>query len=772
MTILLLVGKSGAETRPTIHIAYLHDGPAAPWAEALRDSLAGEVERVLTADYEVARSPDLSVVAVATRESCREALLGLLGRRDVDIIIATGPLGSMEAASLSSYPKPVIGSMILDPGLQGVPLVDGTSGIFNFTYVTSPNPVQADLAALGSLIEYDTLVFLGSSQYLSSLSSRKQVLEENTGSTIVFVPADGPVSAVIEAIPATTDAVYLLPLITSDQGHIDELLVELRSRQVPVISMRGERDVRAGALLGVAPSDWQRRVFRRVALAASSIAMGDTAADLPVLLSRSGKPVVNMGTARAIGVSPSFSFLIDAVQIDESDDTAAADLDLFTAMDEAQLNNQDIAATERVVLAGSEEVGISSSVLLPQLNGGLSGTLIDEDVAAYLGTLSESTFGGHVGLTQIIWSDQAWANYSIAKDIQTAREHELSRVRLNVGLQAATAYLDVLRANTLLDVLRQNLTFSRANLDRAQVRVDAGDANRSELYRWESKIAGEKTTVIEAMSRLKSSGFELNRVLSRPLEDVIDIADATLDDQFTLLADPRVERFTDNPAGLRILRDFLTDKGLASAPELLQFDASIKAQNRAHTAATRSFWSPTVGLSGSLDHAFSRGGVGSDMSAPGLPNDTSWNLSVFLTLPIFEGGSRFAESGRTSQEILRLERDRYATAERIEREVRSAVFQAASSNMAIDLSRRSAEAARLNLEIVADNYSLGRALLVDLIDAQSNALNADLAAADAVYAFLLDLMRVERAVGQFTFFVEADERTIWVDELEAFAVDR
>lgn len=37
---------------------------------------------------------------------------------------------------------------------------------------------------------------------------------------------------------------------------------------------------------------------------------------------------------------------------------------------------------------------------------------------------------------------------------------------------------------------------------------------------------------------------------------------------------------------------------------------------------------------------------------------------------------------------------------------------------------------------------------------------------------LLDLMRVERSVGQFTFFVPEEERDTWVEELEEFERQR
>ena len=169
---------------------------------------------------------------------------------------------------------------------------------------------------------------------------------------------------------------------------------------------------------------------------------------------------------------------------------------------------------------------------------------------------------------------------------------------------------------------------------------------------------------------------------------------------------------------------------------------------------------------------FSRGGEGSSIESSLLPDDTSWNVGVFLALPLFEGAARFAETRRTTQETYRLQRDREAMAYRVERNVRSAVFDMAASRLAIELQRRAAEAARENLTLVADNYTLGRAILVELIDAQTTVFNAELGVADAVNDYLLDLMRVERSVGQFMFFVSAADREAWIQELEQFSTER
>ena len=64
--------------------------------------------------------------------------------------------------------------------------------------------------------------------------------------------------------------------------------------------------------------------------------------------------------------------------------------------------------------------------------------------------------------------------------------------------------------------------------------------------------------------------------------------------------------------------------------------------------------------------------------------------------------------------------------------MRSAVHRVSANYAAIELSRQAAEASRENLELINDSYDRGAVDLITLLDAQSVALQADLAAADAV----------------------------------------
>ena len=116
----------------------------------------------------------------------------------------------------------------------------------------------------------------------------------------------------------------------------------------------------------------------------------------------------------------------------------------------------------------------------------------------------------------------------------------------------------------------------------------------------------------------------------------------------------------------------------------------------------------------------------------------------------------------------RLTIERTALARAVAQQVRAALHQAGASWADIAQTRAAADAALRNLDLVTDAYARGAVSIVTLLDAQQAALQAGLSAANGVYAFLLDLMSAERAVGEFSFFRTAEDRQSFVERLEAF----
>ena len=113
----------------------------------------------------------------------------------------------------------------------------------------------------------------------------------------------------------------------------------------------------------------------------------------------------------------------------------------------------------------------------------------------------------------------------------------------------------------------------------------------------------------------------------------------------------------------------------------------------------------------------------------------------------------------------RLEVEQKATHLAVEQRIRSALELAASSYSAIALTRDAAQAADRNYDLVSDAYGRGTASITALIDAQSAALSASEAAANAVHDFLLDLVRVERAMGTYSVLQPPEQRQTFLERL-------
>jgi outer membrane protein TolC len=180
---------------------------------------------------------------------------------------------------------------------------------------------------------------------------------------------------------------------------------------------------------------------------------------------------------------------------------------------------------------------------------------------------------------------------------------------------------------------------------------------------------------------------------------------------------------------------------------------------------------PSLSLQGGLNGVLDRGGAGS--TRPPLPApvnstdipDMSWQFRVQASLPLFTSGGRGAIRQQTGLDIERLEVQQKSEQLGVEQRIRAALELAASSFAAIALTRDAAQAAERNYELVSDAYGRGTASITALIDAQSAALSASEAAANAVHDFLLDLVRVERAMGTYSVLQQPEQRQVFLERL-------
>ncbi|MBW1981798.1 MAG: TolC family protein [Deltaproteobacteria bacterium] len=768
--------KADAEL-PKVTIGIVRDGPALRYQEKIK-LFKDEILHLTTGEYNVVFPSDKIIDGNWEAAGIRQAIDQLLEDPEVDMVLTLGVFASNDVCHRQSLPKPVIAPFIVDAQLQGLPNKDGASGVKNLSYVDSFTSFATDIATFLDVVTFHRLAVLVPRVALDTIPGLRQKIiatasEYNVDAEVIGVAYSA--AEALSSLPDNVDSVYVDPLPRLSPSEFDKLVSGLIQRRLPSFSVWGREEVEQGLFTCVRPESDLLRLARRVALNVMRTLLGEKPETFKVAFAAEQKITINMATARAIGVYPSWSVLTEAELINEEVQGMGRQLTLQTAVQEALVANLDLLVQQKVVAAGKQAVKQRQSALLPQVDLESAGVIIDEDRAeASMGTESERRWTGSVRGTQLIYSEDAWSSFTAEKHLQVSREQQRETVKLDVIRDAAVAYLDVLRAKTLERVEKANLRLTRANLERAKARVAIGLANRSEEYRWESQIAVNRSAVLDAIARTRQAENRLNRILHRPLEEQLTLAEENLKDPLLLVSDPRLFPYVENPRYYRIYRDFIVEQGLAIAPELKRLDAAIQAQQRILTAARRAFWLPTFSLQGDVTETFDKGGAGS--SAPkgfdnfDIPraNDTDWSVGLFATFPFFTGGGKVATLRRYSEELSGLQTQRQAVAERVEERIRRALFRAGASYPNIKLSRDAAVAARKNLELVTDQYVRGLVSIIDLLDAQNSSLAADRRAENAVYDFLVDYTNVQRAAGRFDFFLSAPERDKWFHELELY----
>ncbi len=333
-----------------------------------------------------------------------------------------------------------------------------------------------------------------------------------------------------------------------------------------------------------------------------------------------------------------------------------------------------------------------------------------------------------------------------------------------------------MRTKTFEKIQRENLQLTKSNLELARIRESIGASGPGEVYRWENQIATNRKTVIEANSQRNLAEIALNRLLNRPLEESFATMETSLNDPVLLTSNKTFLEYLGNPWTFKVLRRFLVEEALQNSPELLALDAAIAVQRRILASANRAFWMPTLALQGQVTNIFSRGGAGTGSlqlplqfsgSFPEV-DDVNWDVGVNLSFPLFKGGAKFSERARASEELSQLRTEKNAVAEKIEQRIRSALHLAGASYAGIEQARLAADAAHKTLDLVQDSYREGVISLLDLIDAQNAALISDEVAANAVYDFIIDLMEVERSVGEFDFMRTEKERAAFFNRMENY----
>jgi outer membrane protein TolC len=427
------------------------------------------------------------------------------------------------------------------------------------------------------------------------------------------------------------------------------------------------------------------------------------------------------------------------------------ELSLPEAVRQALESNLDLIAQRRALDSARAEIGLARAPLLPQADFGARAQLLDAERSDEArGNNREGSFLIGAGVSQVVYDEKSWADFTIRKHDYDGRVKQLESSELAVIESGATAFLEVNRSQRALEIQLRNRELTVENIEKSRARIAAGWSSEREVLRWETQLARNDADVRTAQVRVLQSRMELNRVRNRPPEADLAASPPSLEEYGFVYADETIATAVQTSELDRRMRDFLVRLGIGRSPDLAAIDASIAAAERQLTANKRSFWVPTLSVNAGVDYL-------ANHSEDSGFNQSEWVLKGLLSYPIARGGARFAGLDRARASLESLRTDRRATALSLEERIRADFAKASGAYENVGFVGRQEAAAKRNFDLVEQSYTLGVASILDLLDAQAQLLTAELALNDANYGFLADLVAAERTISFYAFLEPRDD---------------
>lgn len=770
---LMLINIVYANSDKIVKIGVVFDGP---WEKnrTIWESYKDEIIALIGNEYDILFPDNSLIESDYSVNGIKKSLMQLYNDPKVDLVITMGLFSSQLVTQMGDLPKPTIAPFIVDYELQSIPYKKGKSGIKNLNYVSRKNFIEDNLLILKELVEFKKVALLFDPEFIRLLPDFENVIKNKLSKLkLQYQIINTKLSAdeLLSSIEDNVEAVYIDGLISFSPEKINKFVEGLKIKRLPSISATGIKDVEAGIMVAQSPSDFFMRRARRVAVNVQRILEGDDPEDIEVAYFEPKHITLNVETAKSVGVYPSWELITDIYLVGGEEKKSGPMLSLFSVVQEAINLNLDLKAREKSIQAGHKEIEKAWTNLLPNIDVMATSLQIDKDRAkASFGTQAEQTISGSLTLSQLLYSDEAWGNITIQKELQKSRENEFTQTKYDLIQETAVAYLNILRAKAYERIQKDNLKVTQTNYETAKIRESIGSAGPGEIYRWEAEVASGQQAVISATVQHEITEQALNRILGYPINRKFSTTETDLNDKRLITSKDRLFNIINNPWVYDIFSDYLAAEAVKASPEIKILDAAIAVQERYYATTGRAFWLPTIAAQAQYDNAFERYGEGSNPKSLGVtpPKDQSWSAAITASLPIFNGGLKFINRQQAYLELQKLITNRESLRQKIVQQTHYALKNSRYSGAKIRLSKKAAESARKNLEIILDAYKNGAVSIIELLDAQNAMLVTDQVAANAEFDFLIDIMNVERAIGRFDFFISDIDQEAWIDKFEAY----
>ncbi len=388
----------------------------------------------------------------------------------------------------------------------------------------------------------------------------------------------------------------------------------------------------------------------------------------------------------------------------------------------------------------------SKAEFLPSINGNASytynfGRSADPYTNVYTNQEVQSASFSANGDLPVFNGFQIMNSLAQSKYEYMASNENLAKIKNDISLNVAAAYLQVLYSKETKKLVTERLAAARENRDRTKLMVNAGSMAQGNLLDAESALAAEELAMVNADNQLISSIISITQLLELKSMEGFDVSE------------PAVE--LPDQSGMALTAEEIYATALKTLPEFRASELNIKSAEKGLQISKGARF-PRLSLNGGLSSGYSN--VERILSGELKPfNDQlgdNYNkyLGVNLSIPIFNGWSTESNIKRSRINLENVRYNDQLTRNQAYKSIVQAHADGIAARQKYAAAEKAATAVRESFSYAEKKYNVGMLSSIEFLNVRNNMGKADSDFLQAKYDLIFRIKVIDFYLGRSLAF--------------------
>jgi outer membrane protein len=413
---------------------------------------------------------------------------------------------------------------------------------------------------------------------------------------------------------------------------------------------------------------------------------------------------------------------------------------LSDAVDAALELNIELQRSSDQVASSEISVRQSTAAFLPTLSASASASRnysrdFDPTTKLTQGSQSQSLSLGLATRLTLFDGFNTVASLQGSKLQLSAARSSLQRIRQSTIFETFSRYLQVLMDQELVVSERENLDAQRQQLQRIEEYYKVGNRSRADLLQQQAEISQAELRVLQAEEYLNVSKLQLLKTIGLEPSTDYEVEAIPIAELIAKMAGEDID-IQGNGA--------LEDRADIDAQEL-----SVAAAKKTIISARSGYW-PSLSLSAELGSGYHSPSEYGNFSDQVLDINPNARIGLSLSIPIFDRSVTRSSVQRAQIQLANEQLNLADLQQTISLQVQQALFDYSTARKKLEAARAQREYTQQALQVTAERYDVGSAILAELSLARAQYVSANNDWIQANYTLLLDRVALDYYSGRLS----------------------